>query len=48
MSLVLMFSNMLTVKRTIKQAVLVVLIGETILTENKMVENDKSLTKSRV
>jgi len=43
-----MFSNMSTVKRTIKQAVLVVLIGETILTENKMVENDKSLTKSRV
>ena len=35
-------------KKTIKQTVPVVLIGETVLAESSMVENDRSSTKSRV
>jgi len=47
-SLALISSNMSTVKRTIKQTVLAVLIGETILTESSIVENNRSSNKGRV
>ena len=41
-------SNMSIAKKTIKQTVPVVLIGETVSAESSMVENDRSSTKSRV
>jgi len=48
MSLVLMSSDMLTVKKTIKWTVPAVLISKTILTESSIVESSRSSTKNRV
>jgi len=47
-SLAFIFSNMSTVKGTIKQTVPAVLIGENVSTESSMVENNRSLIKDRV
>ena len=45
---ILMFSNVLTAKETIKQTVLPVHFGVTISTESSMVENNRNSFKSRV
>jgi len=47
-TLVLISLNMLITKRTIKWTVLAILIGETILTESSIVENNKSSTMLRL
>jgi len=44
-SLVLMFSNVSTVKATIKQTTILVHIGETVLIEISMVENNRNSAK---
>ena len=48
MSHVLMFSNILTAKETIKQTVILVYFGITVSTGIGMVENNRNSFKSRV
>ena len=48
MSLVLISSDMLTAKETIKWTVPAVLINKTISTESSIVESSRSSTKNRV
>ena len=43
-----MSSNMSTIKGIIKWIALAILIGETVLTESDIVENNKSSTKDKV